>query len=172
MRSAWSLFVSKNQVKKTRKRPTQSANRKRKQEPETDAYSEILGALDQLIDSAEDDISRAALDPVAALRAKCATLTVALRMCLLALSCHGQKKDFARQIAQNLDQIVKLKEVWDDIESQETNGQKVVQEIIGEESGRRFKLVEEIEDDSDDEIESDERPEYDEDTGENRSRNH
>lgn len=93
--------------------------RKAKPEPEPDPYSEILAMLDQLLDSAEDDLSREAMDPLAALRAKCATLTVALRMCLLALSCHGQQEDFARQIAENLDTIVKLKEVWNEAESQE-----------------------------------------------------
>lgn len=108
--------------------------RKPKTEAGPDPYSEILGMLDQLLDSAEDDLSREAMEPVAAVRAKCATLTVALRMCLLALSCHGQEKDFARQIAENLDTIVRLKTVWNEQESQEDNGREIVAGLAAEEA--------------------------------------
>jgi hypothetical protein len=111
------------------KKKTKPKAAPRKRKPKADHYSEILAMLDQLLDSAEDDLSRAALDPVAAVRAKCATLTVALRMCLLALSCHGQKEDFARQIAENLDQIVSLKTRWNEESGQEEIGERIIQGI-------------------------------------------
>jgi hypothetical protein len=141
--------------KKAAKKAAKRKATPKKTPDDRDFYSDILAAMDQLLDSAEDDISRASMDPLAAVRAKCATLTVALRMSLLALSCHGQKKDFARQIAQNLEQIVQIKAQWDDIESQE-KGQQVISEIAEKETKwprpekRQLKLVEEAEEDGDD----------------------
>lgn len=85
----------------------------------SEAYSLILQAIDQLLDAAEDDLAREALDPLAALRTRCTTLTVALRVTLLALSCHGQKETFIKEIAQNLNTFVQLKEVWNQNERQE-----------------------------------------------------
>lgn len=175
--------MPKNAAKKPTKKPA-----KRTPKVEANPYNEILAMLDQLLDSAEDDISRAALDPLAALRAKCATLTVALRMCLLALSCHGQTKAFAGQIAKNLDTIVQLRKVWDDSENQERAGQEIesinekeigYRQTIAEEndnrkvvtdekSARRFRLVEEEVEEIDEykgpqEVESDDYASYDED---------
>jgi hypothetical protein len=88
--------------------------------------------MDQLLDTADDDLSRAAMDPLAALRVKCQTLTTALRISLLALSCHGQKEDFARQIAQNIDTIIAIKDKWNGQASQEDSGQAAIQSLIEE----------------------------------------
>jgi hypothetical protein len=160
----------------TAKKKTKPKAAPRKRKPAKDnleSYSEILAMLDQLLDTAEDDLARASMDPLAAVRAKCATLTVALRMCLLALSCHGQKEDFARQIAQNLDQIVDLKTRWNEESDQESIRQKVVENLISENEiedekrvqiprpeKRRFSLVQETYDENGDPIEDDESDDY------------
>jgi len=76
------------------------------------AYEEILALLSNVLDTAEDDITRSALDPVAALRTRVETLTTALRISLVALSCHGQKKDFIIKASHEIAQIVQLQEAW------------------------------------------------------------
>jgi hypothetical protein len=66
------------------------------------------------VDSAADDIALAALDPIAALRTRVDTLTTALSVALIALSCYGQKESFVIKAAQEIHKINELKEAWRD----------------------------------------------------------
>ncbi len=87
--------------------------------PKKKAYSDILALLDNLIDSAEDqDLSTLSKDPLAALRTRVETLTTALRVALLALSCHGQTEAFAQKVAVEIKQILELKKAWQAAEAE------------------------------------------------------
>jgi len=84
-------------------------------------YQNILALLSNLIDNTEDNLSLSAIDPIQALRMRVDSLTTALRITLIALSCYDQKASFIRKASQEITKLLNLQEAWQQ-ESQESQG--------------------------------------------------
>jgi hypothetical protein len=92
--------------------------RHKRKPPVPPEYNDILALLGKLIDSTEEDLSLSALDPLHALRMRVESLSTALRITLIALSCYGQKESFIRKASQEIGKLLSLQEAWDSQEAQ------------------------------------------------------